>query len=131
MKLIFLTILFFNINSFANCGDDFCNVKIVEVYDGDTFFVKLPRLHKILRDRMGIRVYGVDTPEIRTKSSYEKAMGIKAKEFVIESLLKAKRVDLKRCKRGKYFRFVCHVFFDDKSLADELIKNNLGVPSTK
>lgn len=128
MKKFSFILLFLPCIAQANCADtSFCNVKVTRVYDGDTFFVDLPRLHKILRHDMGIRVKGVNTPELRAKSEYEKQMAKKAKEFTISALINARKVDLKNCEKGKYFRLVCDVFYDDASLARELIARNLGV----
>lgn len=112
------------------CGNqttNFCQVKVQRVYDGDTFFVNIPKLHIIFGEDLGVRVKGVDTPELRGKSVYEKTMAKKAKQFTIDALINAKRVDLQKCSKGKYFRIVCYVFYDGKNLSKELISNGLAV----
>lgn len=114
-----------------SCGrsaNNFCQVKAIEVYDGDTFYVDIPKLHPLIGQRLGIRVRGVDTPEIRTKSAYEKAKGYKAREFVERVLEKAKRVDLKDCEKGKFFRLVCDVELDGMDLGKMLIDHDLAIP---
>jgi endonuclease YncB( thermonuclease family) len=130
MKLIVLLCYTFAFNLYAeDCGNktpNFCQAKLVSVYDGDTFKVTIPKLHKLFGEKLSIRVKGVDTPELRG-SEYEKAMGKKAKAFTKSFLESAKRIDLKNCVRGKYFRIVCDVYADGKNLTKELIKNDLGI----
>lgn len=129
MKFIFALLVLFPNLVFANCGNDnnFCQVKPTRVYDGDTFYVDIPKLHPLFGKGLGIRVYGVDTPELRGKSAYEKAMAQKAKEFTVNAVMKAKRVDLMDCVKGKYFRIVCKVKYDGKDLSEELINAKLAV----
>ena len=40
--------------------------KLISVYDGDTFKVKIEGIHPLLGERISIRVFGVDTPEMRS-----------------------------------------------------------------
>lgn len=129
MKILLLLLL--SHLASANCGNksnDFCQVKPTRVYDGDTFYVDIAKLHTLFGKGLGIRVKGVDTPELRGGSAYEKAMAQKAKAFTTEAIMNAKRIDLTDCTRGKYFRIVCHVVYDGKSLTEELINNKLAVP---
>jgi endonuclease YncB( thermonuclease family) len=135
MKLLIATICYCSLllatEAYASCGNsenNFCRVKIVKVYDGDTFYVDIPKLHPLFGKRLGIRVFGVDTPELRGGSEYEKQMAKKAKAFTHNFLSGNKKVDLKECVRGKYFRIVCKVYANDKSLSEELINNSLAVP---
>lgn len=117
-----------------NCGKygDFCNVKVVGVYDGDTFYIDLPKEHSLFGERLGIRVRGIDTPEIRTKSPFEKWAAYKAKDFTSNFLATAKKVDLTECSRGKYFRLVCHAIADKKyNLGEQLLEQGLAVPYDK
>lgn len=130
MKLLII-ILIMSFNVIAKCGNsskNFCNVKVLSVYDGDTFFVHIPKVHPLFGERLGVRVFGIDTPELRGGSNYEKAMAKKAKEFTKDMLDNAKKVDLNDCVKGKYFRIVCSIKCDDKDLGQELIKNKLAVP---
>jgi len=130
MKLLLLILFFLSLNVGARCGKvsrNFCNVKVVDLYDGDTFYINLPKVPSLLGKRLGIRVKGIDTPEIRGGSAYEKAMAKKAKIFTKKMLDGARKVDLKSCVRGKYFRIVCNVYIDGKSLAKALVRNGLAV----
>ena len=118
-----------------NCGNksnQFCQVKVVGLYDGDTFYVDIPKIHTLFGKRLGIRVLGIDTPELRGGTVETKAQGQLAKYFTKNLLDNAKRVDLKDCVKGKYFRIVCDVWIDNSvNLTQELLKANLGVPYDK
>ena len=101
--------------------------EVTSIYDGDTFRVNIAGYPSIVGDRIPIRINGIDTPEIRGKCTKEKTLARKAKQFTVSKLRGAKVIQLRNMKRGKYFRIVADVFTDNKSLADELIKNNLAV----
>jgi len=115
---------------FGSCGgkdNNFCQAKVVRTYDGDTFYVNIEKVHSLFGAELGIRIKGIDTPEMRGGTPETKALAVKARDFTIKFLAEAKRVDLKDCVRGKFFRIVCEVYGDkDKSLAEELLKAGLA-----
>jgi endonuclease YncB( thermonuclease family) len=47
------------------------------------------------------------------KCDKEKQLARKAKQFPVEHLRTAKSITLKNIKRGKYFRLIADVYFDD------------------
>lgn len=118
-NLVMLAILIFGLASYADddCKHDAHNfrcVKLLDLYDGDTLRVQIPEVHPLLGERIGVRVNGVDTPEISTKDKCEKEAGRTAKKLA-ESLLKnAKRIDLENIKRDKYFRILADVRVEAK-----------------
>lgn len=103
-------------------------VKVVEVYDGDSIFVDLPNQHPLFGKRMGVRVFGIDTPELRTKNSCEKKKAEEAKAVLTALLGKAERVDIVNVQKDKYFRILGTIVADGRSIADELIKRGLAYP---
>lgn len=103
-------------------------VKYVRNYDADTITMEIPGLHPLLGKNAGIRVLGVDTPEIRTKNACEKKKAKHAKKVVEKILSKAKRIDLENISRGKFFRIVADVKADGKSLTKMLLEKNLAYP---
>lgn len=111
----------------AESFGDVLGVRLVRVYDGDTFFVNIEGVHPLLGDEIGIRVRGVDTPEIRGKCDREKELAQAARRFAEDALLGATSVDLLDVERGKYFRIVADVSLDGANLAQLLIDNGLGV----
>ena len=48
-------------------------VQYVRNYDADTITFNIPKTHPLLGKEANIRVFGVDTPEIRTRNKLEKA----------------------------------------------------------
>jgi len=78
--------------------------------------------------RIGIRVAGVDKPEMRGKCKQEKDLPRQAKQITVEALRSAKVIELRNTKRGKYFRIVADVYVDNKNLTDILISLGLGWP---
>ena len=130
IKIVILSILVFSFNSEAKCknrGNVFCRFNVVEVYDGDTFFITIKKTQSIFGKRLGVRVKGVNTPEIRGGTVETKAAALRAKSFTSATLSNGRAIKLTQCVRGKYFRVVCNVIIDGASLADQLIKNNLAV----
>lgn len=97
-------------------------------YDGDTVTVNLPSVHPLLGKEIGIRLKGIDTPEIRGKNQCEKDKAKEAKKFVKDALTSASRIFLRDAHRGKYFRLVGDLVVDGKSLSKRLLDANLAVP---
>jgi len=62
------------------------NCKIVKVIDGDTVDVDIDLGFDVWLKKQRIRLYGVDTPESRTRDLVEKKYGLAAKEFVASHL---------------------------------------------
>ena len=133
MKHLFLifTILFFHATSWSSdpCTHDSNNlrcVKYIRNYDADTITFKIPEVHPLLGEKIGVRVRGIDAAEIKGNGNCEKQAARIAKNL-IESLLKqAKKIDLENVDRDKYFRILADVKIDGKNLKDILIKNNLA-----
>ena len=112
---------------FADTEMTFSDVQLVRVYDGDTIFVNIPGLHPLIGQDIGIRVRGIDTPEIRGKCQEEKEMALTAKSLAEDTLLGARRIDIIDAERGKYFRILAAVTADGVSLGALLIDAGLAV----
>jgi len=98
----------------------------IEVHDGDTLYLSIKEYPPIIGDHIGIRVLGVDTPEIRGKCDYEKNLAQQAKTFTTNAINNAKKIELKKLDRDKYFRILAELWIDDKNIADMLITNKLA-----
>lgn len=125
MKRFFITLicLFLISPVFAQ---DFNNVKFIRNHDGDTFIFDLGCNVPELFREMPLRLYGIDTPEVRTKNQAEKAKGLIVKEFAHNELANAKQINLINCGKDKYFRINCRVNYDGKDLTTELLKRGYG-----
>lgn len=102
--------------------------KVLRVYDGDTFYVNLKNLPDVFGKNIGIRIFGIDTPEIRGGTIVTKAMAQKAKSFLESYLLNPGNIELREVKRGKYFRLVARVYVDGEDIGQLLLDNDLAIP---
>jgi micrococcal nuclease len=101
-------------------------VKYIRNYDGDTLTMEIPGVHPLLGEKIGVRVRGIDTPEIKGKRPCEKDSARNARKLVEAELKNAKRIDLVDIGRDKYFRIDADVIVDGRNLGELLIKNNLA-----
>ena len=110
--------------------NDFKEVKLISVYDGDTFKVNLRCKKTVVCKGISVRVRGIDTPELKTKNPKEKQKALAAKIFT-QQVLFEKKITLKNCQRDKYFRLLCDVFVKNKkeeiNLAKSLLSSGLAV----
>lgn len=107
------------------------NAKITEVrsiYDGDTFKCSIKSWPKIIGEDIGIRVAGIDCPEMKDKDPEVKALAQQAKQYTVARLREGKVIWLKNMRRDKYFRILADVYIDGKNLATELIEKGLAKP---
>jgi endonuclease YncB( thermonuclease family) len=102
--------------------------EVTSIYDGDTFRATVRAWPQIVGERIGIRINGIDTPEMRGKCAAEKALAREAKQHAVALLRRAKTVELRNMKRGKYFRIVADVYADGVSVGQSLIGRGLAVP---
>ena len=100
--------------------------KYLSNYDGDTFRVDIPDVHPIIGQNIPIRLRGVDTPEILGKCDEEKALAIKARDFVRDLLANAESIILQNIGRDDFFRILADVSVDGVDLSRTLIQNKLG-----
>ena len=100
--------------------------QIVSVYDGDTFKIDLPDMHPLFGDDLSIRLFGVDSPEMRGTGDKVRSLAMQAQEMTEKALKGAKKIELRNPQRGKYFRIVSEVWIDGESLADMLKAKNLA-----
>ncbi|MBG7617589.1 MAG: thermonuclease family protein [Chloroflexi bacterium] len=103
--------------------------KIVRVVDGDTVDVDIDLgfSHWIHNER--IRLYGVDTPECRTRDAEEKAAGLLAKKFVEDALHVGGTYTLTTKERGKFGRYLGVIMLSDRtSINAVLVTEHLAVP---
>lgn len=100
--------------------------EVVRVYDGDTITVDVAEWPTIVGDDIGVRIRGVDTPELRGKCDDEKTAARLAREFTRAMVMNAEIVTLSDIERGKYFRIVADVYADGVSVSDSLIERGFG-----
>ncbi len=88
---------------------------IDHIVDGDTFDCTLD-LGFSISHKIRVRMYGINTPESRTRDLEEKARGLASKKRLIE-LLEQHEGDLilQTNKKGKYGRYLGTVFADQNA----------------
>ena len=95
-----------------------CNV--IKIIDGDTVDVDIDLGFGVWLKKQRIRMYGIDTPESRTRDLEEKKYGLAAKEFLTGMLDDDAGILLKTYKdeKGKFGRILGEIY----------IHNNEGHP---
>lgn len=101
--------------------------EVTSIYDGDTFRVNIVGYPDIVGHRVSVRVFGIDTPEMKGKCPAEKEAAQKAKQFTVEKLRSGKKIELRNLRRDKYFRLLAEVYIDNNNLAEMLIKAGLAI----
>ena len=110
------------------------NCNIVKVVDGDTVDVDIDLGFGMWLRNERIRLYGIDTPESRTRDPEEKKAGLYAKKVVQDYLPKNKPQTLVtiKDKGGKFGRTLGMFKIQEKDnkwfyLHETMIKNHIGV----
>ena len=99
------------------------------VVDGDTIDVVLDLGFDIMF-KSRVRLYGIDTPESRTRDKDEKVRGKMAAAFLKEAVDNGAKVVIEtklKDSRGKYGRVLGNVVVDGVNINEALIKNFLAV----
>ncbi len=106
---------------------DLLHGRICKCYDGDSYWMAA-----YLSSNPGSRLFyfplrlrGIDTPELRTKSDKEKKLAVAARDYA-QSLVLEKEVVVKNVELEKYGRYLCDVFVDGNSLCELLIAAGHG-----
>ena len=79
---------------------------IVKVIDGDTVDVDIDLGFGVWLKKQRIRLYGIDTPESRTRDTEEKVFGLEAKAYLKTRLENCEKLIVKTEKDGKYGRML-------------------------
>ena len=105
--------------------------KVNRVIDGDTVILDIDLGFETWINNQSIRIFGVDTPESRTKDLDEKARGLLAKEWVNKLLPQGEIVFVKtiKDKNEKFGRILGDIINNDNiSVSASLLENHLAVP---
>jgi len=103
--------------------------KVDRVVDGDTVDVVLDLGFDILF-KSRVRLYGIDTPESRTRDLDEKARGKMAGAYLKEAVDNGTKVVIEtklKDSRGKYGRVLGNVVVDGVNINEAMIENSLAV----
>lgn len=99
----------------------FENVKVVKVIDGDTVDVLIDfgfKLTQVVR----LRLFGINTPEIRGK---ERPEGLKVKQY-LKDKIEGKDIVVETFKKGKYGRYVANIYLGKTLINEDLVKKGFA-----
>ena len=91
--------------------------KVLRIIDGDTMDVDLDLGFDVVLAKQRVRLYGIDTPESRTRDKVEKKFGLISKDFVKKKCPVGSKVIIGTHvgdERGKFGRILGEVFAIDK-----------------
>jgi len=106
---------------------------VVKIIDGDTVDVDIDLGFGVWMKKQRIRMYGIDTPESRTRDLVEKKYGLAAKEFLTGMLDDKAGITLKthKDKEGKFGRILGELWrntdFADQSINEYMIEKHHAV----
>ena len=103
--------------------------EVQRVVDGDTIDVVLDLGFDILH-KCRVRLYGIDTPESRTRDLDEKARGKMASAFLSDAINSGNKVVIQtklKDSKGKYGRVLGEVIIDGENINQSMIDANLAV----
>ena len=100
---------------------------ITKIIDGDTIDVDIDLGFDCWLHRQRIRLYGIDTPESRTRDLEEKKYGLAAKAFVEKFIPLGSTALLKTKEKGKYGRYLGDFNGKNQRLCTELLKHRHAV----
>lgn len=106
------------------------NAEVIKVVDGDTFKINIDLGFEVHLGPKSVRLYGVNTPESRTKNLEEKKLGLAAKEFTDQWIKKANnkvKIETILDKNEKYGRILARVWNEaGECLNTEIVKSGLA-----
>ena len=103
--------------------------RVAGVYDGDTITIVFEYKGEMIK--YSARIYGIDTPEIRTRDDEEKQKGYEARDF-LRSYIHNQIVKVDLLNFDKYGRLLINVYANIggtyKDMAQMMINENYAKP---
>ena len=102
---------------------------VTRVVDGDTVDVIIDLGFSILH-KCRVRLYGIDTPESRTRDKDEKVRGKLAGKYLKDAIDNGDKIVLQtkmKDSKGKFGRVLANIIVDDININQQMILNHLAV----
>ena len=102
--------------------------KLLRVIDGDTVDVDIDLGFGVWLRKQRIRLYGIDTPESRTRDLVEKKYGLAAKEFLVK-WTGAGELKIKTHKdaKGKFSRILGELWTFETNINQKMVEEHHAV----
>ncbi len=103
---------------------------VTRVIDGDTIDVDIQLGFDVVLSKQRIRLYGIDTPESRTRNKEEKVRGLLSKDHLRDICYKGSTIRLQSKERGKFGRILGVIYSEDNpiSINQRLCEEGFAVP---
>ena len=102
--------------------------KLVRVVDGDTVDIDIDLGFGVWLRKQRIRMYGIDTPESRTRDLEEKKYGLAAKEFLKKWTGAGElRIKTRKDAKGKFGRILGELWTFDTNINEIMIERHHAV----
>lgn len=100
------------------------NATVTKVYDGDTITVDIDLGLNMIFTGQKIRLFGIDTPEVRGD---EREEGLKSRDW-LQGMILGKSILIRtiKDKKGKYGRYLGKIYIGNLCLNDELVTLGLA-----
>lgn len=83
---------------------------VTKVIDGDTIDVDIQLGFNVILYKQRVRLYGIDTPESRTRNLEEKARGLLSKQYVLDNAPVGSTITLESLGKGKFGRILGNIW---------------------
>lgn len=105
---------------------------VTRVIDGDTIDVDIQLGFDVVLSKQRIRLFGIDTPESRTRDKEEKIRGLISKNYVKENCYVGSTIRLQSKERGKFGRILGVIYKDGDNISmnQKMIEEGYAVPYT-
>jgi micrococcal nuclease len=105
-------------------------VTVIKIIDGDTIDVDIDLGFKTILRKQRIRLFGMDTPESRTRDKEEKKRGLLSKNYLTSKCPIGSTIRLRSHGKGKFGRILGEIFEYNKeiSINDEMCNEGYAVP---
>ena len=105
---------------------------VTRVIDGDTIDVDIQLGFYVILSKQRVRLYGIDTPESRTRDKEEKIRGLLSKDYLKDNCYVGSTIKLKSKEKGKFGRILGVIYKDGDSISmnQRMIEEGFAVPYT-
>ena len=96
--------------------------KVIDIIDGDTIRAEIDLGFNITRTEV-LRLYGINTPEIRSKDTNERDKALRAKNRLVELCAEIDYIRTFKDKREKYGRILAELYDKNGNSLNQILIN--------